>query len=173
MTTTTRPLSIRLAALLAAAIPTASPASVIHTDPAVIDRDIERFTGMPIGVEGGAARPVDRRLRLALCNAPLSLGWHGTRRDTVRVECPDHGGWRIFVAVTASRAESAGSPRARVIARGDAVSIVVRGMGFSVSQTGEAMDAGGIDEWIRVKPPGGADPIRARIQRPGLVIITL
>jgi flagella basal body P-ring formation protein FlgA len=55
------------------------------------------------------------------------------------------------------------------VARGEGVTITVAGDGFSVSQPGEAMDAGAIGAWIRVRTNAKADPVRARIVRPGLV----
>ena len=59
-----------------------------------IDNAVARFTGAPIGVPGGAALPVDRRLRLAACATPLALSWRGGAHDSVIVQCPDAGGWR-------------------------------------------------------------------------------
>jgi flagella basal body P-ring formation protein FlgA len=160
-------------ALLTCAAPASAQIAAGFVDPAEIDRAVERFTGAPIGVAGGAALPVDRRLRLAQCRAPLTLGWHGTRQNTVKVECPDQGSWRIFVALSNAGSAAPAQRAERLVARGDAVSIIVRGPGFSVTQTGEAMEAGGQGEWIRVKPPGSAEPLRARIERPGLVTIPL
>jgi flagellar basal body P-ring formation protein FlgA len=142
-------------------------------DPAAIDQAVSAFTGAVVGQPGGAARPVDRRLRLAACNAPLALEWQGTRQDTIVVQCPDTGGWRLFVAVSGglrqSLAAAAAAPIA--VARGEAVSITVEGEGFSVTQAGEAMDAGAQGSWIRVRTSARATPIRARIERPGLVVV--
>ncbi len=160
-------------ALLACAAPATAQITPGFVNPAEIDRAVEHFTGSPIGVTGGAALPVDRRLRLAQCRAPLALAWHGARQNTVKVECPDSGSWRIFVALSNARGAAPAGRRDRLVARGDAVSIIVRGAGFSVTQTGEAMEEGGQGEWIRVKPPGSAEPLRARIERPGLVTIPL
>lgn len=61
------------------------------TEPAAIDAAVAQFTGTPQGALGGAAQPVDRRLRLAPCANPLSLSWYAGRRDTVLVQCPDAG----------------------------------------------------------------------------------
>lgn len=159
---------------LACTLPaTTMAATAGFTDPAEIDRAVERFTGAPIGVLGGAAQPVDRRLRLAECRAPLALFWHSSRQDTVRVECPDAGSWRIFVSVRGGASAQAAARAQTLVSRGDAVNIVVRGAGFSVSQAGEAMEAGAQGDWIRVRLPGGADPVRAQVQRPGLVIIPM
>jgi flagella basal body P-ring formation protein FlgA len=49
--------------------------------------------------------------------------------------------------------------------------VVVRGRGFSVQQTGEALENGRIGDWIGVRTQRGAEPIRARIERPGMALI--
>ena len=138
------------------------------TAPAEIDRTVTEFTGAQVGEIGGARAPADRRLRLAACSAPLLASWHGRERSTVRVECPDPGGWRIFVAIRPlEQAERA----ARVVQRGDPITVMVRGQGFSVQQAGEAMESGAIGEWIGIRTARKAAPVRARIERPGLAII--
>jgi flagella basal body P-ring formation protein FlgA len=136
------------------------------TDLALIDNSVAAFTGQPIGVPGGAAQPVDRRLRLAACAAPLALSWYGAAQTSVLVSCPDMGGWRVFVPVREARREA---PAAIAVARGEGVTVTVAGAGFSVSQPGEAMDAGAVGAWIRVRTAAKADPLRARVVRPGLV----
>lgn len=139
------------------------------TDLAAIDRAVAAFTGQQIGVPGGAAQPVDRRLRLVACNAPLALSWYGNAQTSVLVRCPDAGGWRVFVPVSAERAVPAVAPAVMAVARGEGVTVMVSGAGFSVSQPGEALDAGAVGAWIRVKTAAKADPLRARVVRPGLV----
>jgi flagella basal body P-ring formation protein FlgA len=141
------------------------------TDLTEIDREVSAFTGKSIGQNGGALTPVDRRLRLNACRSPLDIQWRTTRRDSVSVQCPDPGSWRIFVAV---RAEEGGKI---IVMRGEAVSIAVVGDGFSVSQPGEAMDAGAVGDWIRVRglkegSPRG-DAMRGRVVRPGEVEVPL
>jgi flagellar basal body P-ring formation protein FlgA len=139
-------------------------------EPAAIDRAVAEFTGAPIGTPGGARMAADRRLQLAACAAPLAVSWHSPAKTAVRVECPGSGGWRIFVAVTplAAAAPAALPP---AIKRGDALSIMVRGRGFSVQQSGEAMENGAVGDWIFVRTARKAEPLRARIERPGLAII--
>lgn len=156
---------------------TAPALAAPHTDLAAIDRAVEAFTGMPIGAPGGAAMPVDRRLRLAGCQVPLALSWHGTRRDSVLVQCPDAGGWRLYVPIAAAGA--GGAAEAPAISRGDAITVAVTGAGFAVSQPGEAMDSGAVGAWIRVRAvstgsgAARAQPMRAQVIRPGLVGIPL
>lgn len=159
---------MRPIALAAALI--ASPAlAQSMTDPAAIEAAVATFTGAPTGAPGGAALPVDRRLRLAGCATPLATSWYGTRQDTVLVQCPS-AGWRLFVPLRVDQA--AGEPPA--IARGDAVTVIVSGDGFAVSQSGEALDAGAVGAWIRVRTGGPrSQPLRARVLRPGQVGIEL
>ena len=167
-----RPFSIAMTTAVAAYL---FPLAPLHAqagafiDPSAIEGEVARFTGAGTGQPGGAALPVDRRLRLARCAAPLALTWHGTRQDMVTVQCP--GGWRLFVALSGSAQAPSAAP---VIAKGDAVTIVVRGDGYSVSQGGEALEGGAPGAWIRVrageKGPGDRnEALRARVVRPGLV----
>lgn len=149
-------------------------AATSFAQPDAIDREVAQFTGAAIGQSGGAAAPVDRRLRLNACGTPLALAWLTARRDTVLVQCPGAGGWKLYVPVTAPAASGAG-----MVSRGDAVTIAIEGEGFSVSEPGEAIDGGGEGDWIRVRPaaPGTrgitAATMRARIVRPGLVALAM
>lgn len=163
-----------LAMLLSAAPAQAAP----FADPATIDFAVAQFTGVAQGRPGGAAQPVDRRLRLNACVNPLSIGWYGNRRDTVLVQCPDVGSWRIFVPLL----QSGAAAEAPAVLRGEAVTIAVSGPGFSVSQPGEALDGGAVGTWIRVRAAAGsggtnsgtnAAAMRAKIVRPGLVEVAL
>lgn len=157
-------MSVRLLPLALAAFVAgpalAAPAGL--ADLAAIDAQVAAFAG-------GTAVPVDRRLRLVACATPLALSWRGARRDTVLVQCPDPGGWRLFVPVAGGGAAGdAGEP---VVLRGDAVIVTVRGEGFSVSQPAEALEPGVAGAWIRVRPGDRKDAVRARVVRPGLVEI--
>ena len=138
------------------------------TEPAAIDRAVMAFTGAAIGEPGGARMAADPRLQLAACPAPLAVDWHSPAKTAVRVECPGSGGWRIFIAVTPPATPAAALP---VVKRGDALTIMVRGRGFSVQQTGEAMETGAVGDWIFVRTARKAEPLRARIERPGLATI--
>jgi flagella basal body P-ring formation protein FlgA len=142
-----------------------------YTDPAAIDRAVAAFTGAEPGTPGGARAPVDRRLRLAPCAGPLAVSWHGSARNAVQVECPGPENWRIFVAVASEDAALPGRARTPAVRRGDTVTIMVRGRGFSVQQPGEALESGMVGEWIFVRTGQKAVPLRARIERPGLAVI--
>lgn len=150
--------------VLVAAAPSAKAES--FADLAGIDAAVAQFAGAAIGQPGGATLPVDRRLRLAACRQPLALGWNGARRDAVVVSCPDAGSWRIFVPLLVAAPAAASAP---AVARGEAVTIEASGEGFSVSHPGEALEAGAVGAWIRVRPAGKGEPLRARVIRPGLV----
>lgn len=158
--------------LFAPALATDIAAEDGFTDPREIDRVVASFTGAGVGQIGGARVPADRRLRLARCDLPLTASWHGRSKSTVRVVCPAANGWRIFIATRPL--PQAAQPQ-RVVKRGDPVTVLVRGRGFSVQQSGEAMENGAIGDWIGIRVGGrsarNSDPIRARIERPGLAII--
>ncbi|WP_108790061.1 flagella basal body P-ring formation protein FlgA [Erythrobacter sp. Alg231-14] len=154
--------------LFAAAASAQSTPSQGFTDPAEIDRAVTQFTGVTIGEVGGARVPADRRLRLAACMAPLDVAWHGRNRSTVQVACAGPESWRIFIA---TRPAPQSAQIAPIVSRGDPITVVVRGRGFTVQQSGEALDNGTIGDWIGVRIDRDATPIRARIERPGLAII--
>ncbi|MEE4199642.1 flagella basal body P-ring formation protein FlgA, partial [Erythrobacter sp.] len=112
--------------------------------------------------------PADRRLRLASCAVPLDVAWHGRAKASVRVACPGPQAWQIFIALrTPAPAERA----APAIARGDPLTIQIRGRGFTIQKPGEAMEAGGVGECIAVSTGRGSETLRARIERPGLAVI--
>ena len=167
----TRKLIILLAAT---ALPT--PALAAMADLAAIDREVAGFTGASQGTRGGAVLPVDRRLRLTACNAPLNLAWHTARKESVVVQCPDAGSWRLFVPVNAAQGAAAAA-ETPAVTRGEAVTVSVTGEGFAVSQPGIAMDAGPVGAWVRVRMvQGGApkgDAMRAQVIRPGLLAIPM
>lgn len=161
---------IRTFALLTTLAATPTLAQSAIADLSAIDRAVAQFTGVTQGAPGGAAMPVDRRLKLSPCRVPLALGWYGTRRDTVEVACPMAGGWKLYVLLTGTAQASA----APLIAKGDAVTITVSAEGFAVSQPGEALEAGAEGAWIKVRTINpNAPTLRARVIRPGVVGIDL
>lgn len=173
---------LTLAALVALAAVGGSPAvtAADFIDLATVDREVAAFTGAGIGQPGGARAPIDRRMKLASCREPLAVDWYGRTQDTVVIGCPVNGGWRVFVPIAAAQTPQerpapnlAARPAAKgstVVTRGETVAIAVSGAGFTLTRQGQAMDAGAVGDWIRVKPQGNkADPIRARIIRAGMV----
>ena len=167
---------MRRAALLSALLSAPALASPF-ADLTLIEREVALFTGARTGEAGGALLPLDRRLRLAACAGPHDLTWRTARRDTVVVQCPDAGGWRIFVTVRAQPLATALQAPAPAVARGEAVTVAVEGEGFSISRSGEALEAGSIGAWIRVRTSDNAgqrtEPLRAQVVRPGLVRVPL
>lgn len=157
-----------LIAIFAATATTASAQDARFADPAAIDRAVAGYTGAEVGIAGGARAPVDRRLRLVACAAPLSIAPYGRKQDSLQVSCPDAGGWRIFVPLSQSTQSAAVQV---LIAKGDSVTIAIEGRGFSIAQTGRALESGAEGDWIRVAPPGKGETIRARVDRPGRVVI--
>ena len=168
-----RPFHAMLAgAVLACCMPVPPAHGAGIEDPAAIDRDVVAFTGQPTGAPGGAARAVDRRLRFVACSAPLALSWRGDDHASVLVECPDPGGWHLYVAIAGNARQAlAGSGGPPVIERGQAVTVAVTGDGFSVSQPAEALESGAVGAWIRVRTQARADPVQAQVVRPGLVAV--
>lgn len=158
-------------ALLALALAAPGLADPGYADLAAIDQAVVRYTGQPQGAPGGAAAPVDRRLRLMRCGVPLALSWYGSQRDAVQVDCPLAGGWRLYVPLVTAAAGPAAAP---AIQRGDAISISVAGDGFAVAQPGEALEAGAVGAWIKVRTlDPKAQPLRARVLAPGRAGIDL
>jgi flagella basal body P-ring formation protein FlgA len=142
-------------------------------DPAAIDAEIAAFTGAAAGAPGGARGPVDRRLRVAACGQPLQLAWHGRDAGMVRVECNGASPWRVFVAVNAAGATRSTPTAAPQIARGQVLTITLQGRGFAISQQAQALEAGRVGEWIRVRPEGSSEEVRARIDSPVRATIPL
>jgi len=116
-----------------------------YTDPAAIDLAVAEFTGAQIGEVGG------RRLRLSPCEGPLATGWHGRAKSVVKVECPGPETWRIFVSTQPAQSPA---EAAKVVVRGDPITVLVRGRGFSVQQNAEAIEGGSIGDWIKIERPG-------------------
>lgn len=166
---------MRLIAVAAASLGLAVPAMAAgFADPGEIDREVAHFTGASIGAEGGARQPVDRRLKLAQCQAPLALEWYGRGRSTVLVSCPVAGGWRLYVPVEGGVALAGAGKAEAIVARGEAVSIVIQGKGFALARQAEALEAGAEGAWIRVSPVGSkGEPLRAQVVAPGRVTLRL
>ena len=160
-----------LTALLATGAAAASP-----MDLTIIDRAVADFTGAEVGQPGGAKLPVDRRLKLANCESPLDMQWFGRDQRSVQVVCPG-AGWRIYVAVDAGFSNANRMPQQfgeAIIKRGENVSILVRGKGFTLTRQGAAVEDGAEGEWIKVRASDQrTETLRALVLRPGQVGIDL
>lgn len=165
--------SISAVALAAMAAPAFAAAPIV--DHTALDRAVQSFTGSAIGAPGGATAPVDRRLRLTACGADVRLSWRTARRDTVLLECPVGTGWRLFVPVVPVNATMAFAPQTRqeigavAVAKGDMVTIEIKGTGFTISQGGQAMEAGPVGSWIKIKAGAKNEVVTGQVMRPGLV----
>lgn len=161
---------------LAASLLATAAAAATPMDLSMIDRAVADFTGAEIGQPGGAKLPVDRRLRLASCQSPLDLQWFGRDQRSVQIACPS-AGWRIYVAVDNGGGGASHAVQTygeTLVHRGEAVSIQVRGGGFTLTRQGSAMEDGAQGEWIKVRATGErTETIRAMVIRPGQVGIEL
>lgn len=166
--------------LLSLALAAAAPAAQDFQSTQVLDAIVAQFTGKPVGEQGGARAPVDKRLKLQACAAP-QLEWHGAAKDAVVVRCMAPA-WRIFVPVNAvpqPKAEPvAAAPAvpvraAPVIRRGDPITVEAGAPGFSITRDGIAMSdaAPGARLLVRVdekKPPIQAVAVESgRARLPG------
>jgi flagella basal body P-ring formation protein FlgA len=158
-------------ALLALAAISAPAFAQGFADPAAIDADVAAFLGVPPTDAGRAFIPVDRRLKLATCAEPLAVDWPGSRRDSVLVQCPQAGGWKLYVR-TIGQSAGQGASAGPAIKRGDVVTVTVKARGFSVSQDGQALENGAVGDWIRIKV-GKDKEMQAQVLRPGAVSMTM
>ena len=163
-----------LLALALAAFPAAASAQGFQSTQ-LLDQAVQQFTGAGIGTEGGAAAPVDRRLKLAACPLP-QLDWRTEAHDAVVVRCMAPV-WRIFVPVrqparapapvsVAQRAPAPAKP-APVIRRGDPVTVEAGAAGFSITREGVAMGDAAAGGRLAVRVDPAKPPIQAVALEPG------
>lgn len=142
-------------------------------DFASLDALVATTTGAEIGKPGGAAKPIDRRFRLAPCRVPAQAEYHGKTRASLKVWCPDPGGWSLFVPLVPRTDETPAVPG---VLRGDTVAVQLRGRGFTLSARGEAMAAAGQGETVTVRLTSvdrKAKRVTATVIAPGTVAIDL
>lgn len=139
-------------------------------NPEAIERQVATFIGVDPSEAGKAFLPVDRRLRLSNCAAPLALSWYGTKKGSVLVQCPQPGGWKIYVRTLGTSMEPTASTP--VVNRGDAVTVTINGGGFSISHAAEVMESGMIGQWVRIRVNKGNE-MRAKVIRPDAVSVDL
>lgn len=163
-----------IAILLSAAAASASPGAFQSTE--TLDRLVEQFAGASIGMEGGARAPVDKRLRLAACDAP-QLSWRSAAEDAVVIRCQGPQQWRVFVPVNAlpkpvTPAAVAAMPApavkpVTVIKRGDPVLIEAGAAGFSITREGLAVADAAAGARVLVKVDDKRPPVAAIALEPG------
>lgn len=132
--------------------------------PTAIDQAIELALGQRIGAPGGAAYPVDPRLRLARCPHALSVAPAGI--FAVEVNCHVIG-WRLRVPLSTTTTGT--TAIAVAIKRGDTVTIVMKGSGFAIATSGVALDDVAIGNSVRVKSVTDGSVFRATAMDGGTV----
>jgi len=159
--------------LLAAAMPAAAAAqSFENLDN--LDVQVAASLGAAIGQPGGAARPIDRRLRLAPCAEPITVD--APAMGAVAVRCVSRG-WRIRVPLVADATPAAPRTAAAqvravpIIRRGDQVTVVARAASFTVSALGTADQDGAAGDRIRVRMAQRAAPLIGEILPDGRIAL--
>lgn len=160
--------------LLSALAASANPGGFQSTE--TLDRLVEQFAGAPIGMEGGARAPVDKRLKLAACEAP-QLSWRSAAEDAVVIRCQGPQQWRVFVPVNALPKPVAPVVAAMpapavvkpvtIIKRGDPVLIEAGSAGFSITREGLAMADAAAGARVLVKVDDKRPPVAAVALEPG------
>lgn len=139
-----------------------------------LDSIVAMTVGANIGQPGGAAAPVDRRLKLAACPEMPTVS--GPVFGAAMVECKPVG-WRIRVPLRpaeAPQSAQSGRPAARearqvVVKRGDPVQFVAGGAAFTVSRLMIADEDGATGEMISVREDRKSDPVLAQVVKSGIV----
>ena len=132
--------------------------------------------GAEIGAPGGPVAPIDRRLRLAACPAPVA--YEPPVLGAASIRCAPLG-WRIRVplvraAAAAPVAAATIQPAALgeiVIRRGDPVEMVAGGRSFTVSSQAIAEQDGRVGARIRVRSSPKSPPVMVEVVREGVVRI--
>lgn len=139
-----------------------------------LDSLVAMTVGANIGQPGGAAAPVDRRLKLAAC--PKIPAVSGPLFGAAMIECKPVG-WRIRVPLRPGGdvlpgADGRSAPRQTrqvIVRRGDPVQLIAGGGSFSVSRLMIADEDGAPGEMISVREDRKSDPVLAQVVESGIV----
>ena len=154
----------RRLALIAACLPAPALAQAVQ-DIAALEKRLVIALDAGIGEPGGPLVPIDRRLKLAPCPAPVAID--PPALGAVALRCPQIG-WRIRVPLM--RATTAVAVKAApLVRRGDPVEIVAQSEAFSVSAQAIAQEDGGAGDRIRVKTDPKSPVIFAEVVDMGVV----
>lgn len=155
--------------LCAAAFAAPATAQTFEDLPA-LDARISAALGAGIGEPGGAARPLDSRLRLASCPEPTSIEPPALGAVTVRCEPL---GWRIRVPIVrlAAAAGTFAEAAKPLVKRGDQVELRAGGGAFAVSTLAIAEEDGAAGARIRVRPDRQSPAIIAEVEASGRVVL--
>jgi flagella basal body P-ring formation protein FlgA len=165
MTTIFRHLAILLSCTLA------SSAAAEGFEPIdVLEARIVATLGAPVGVPGGPATGLDRRLKLAACPEAPEIAVPTPASAIVRCAAL---GWRIYVPLERRQAASTGpgEQATPLVHRGDQVEVVATGPGFTVTTFAEAEQEGAAGERIRVRLKPGLGPLVGEVIGSGRVSI--
>jgi flagellar basal body P-ring formation protein FlgA len=153
---------MRIALTLLAAL-TATPLSAqVYENVGDLDTQIAVASGAAIGQAGGAAAPIDTRLKLARCPAPVSVELPYQGAFTLR--CAPLG-WRINVPMVATALH----PAVLTVRRGDVVDLIVAGGSFEVSTSAVAVSDAATGQSLRVKIPTSGNVVTAVVTSAGNV----
>jgi flagella basal body P-ring formation protein FlgA len=133
--------------------------------------------GAEIGQPGGPMTPIDRRMKLAACPAPVQVD--PPAMGAVALRCPQIG-WRIRVPLMQGGSMQAmgrsSGPMAAMgpmaIKRGDPVQLVADAGSFMVSTEAVAQEDGSIGSRIRVRTDPKNPNIIGQVIDTGIVRVT-
>ena len=160
---------------------TCASAQAGFQDLEALDALVANALDASVGEAGGAARPIDRRLRLQPC--PVTPEVSAPAQGAVAVRCGSTG-WRLSVALVRSGQAPnvvAQSPNAlarapgqmrtdpMIIHRGDQVQLVIMRAGFSVATTATATDDAAVGQRTRVTVEGRRQPYIGTVLADGRV----
>lgn len=150
------------------------PALILVATPAMAGAQVAAFENLDvlenrlvaaldadIGVPGGPAGPIDRRMKLSRCPTPAQFD--PPALGAIAIRCPQLS-WRIRVPLM--RLANAATPAVRavpVIRKGDPVQLAVETNGFSVSTEAIAQEDGAPGDRIRVKSDAKASVMIAEV----------
>ena len=153
---------MRIALVLIASSAAAPLSAQAYEDIASLDAQIAVSSGAAIGQTGGAAAPIDARLKLARCPAPVSVELPYQGAFTLR--CAPLG-WRINVPMVATALH----PAVLTVRRGDVVDLIVAGGSFEVSTSAIAVSDAATGQSLRVKIPTSGNVVTAVVTSAGNV----
>lgn len=151
---------------LCAAPAMAAPA---HEELNLLEARIVATLGAGIGVPGGPARPLDRRLKLAACPSAPELAVPTPASAVVRCAAL---GWRIYVPLVKPAVTAATKAEAEpAVRKGDQVEVTANGGGFTVSLQAVAQQDGVPGERVRVRADAKSPPFLAEVAGQGRVVL--
>lgn len=134
-----------------------------------LDRQVGAYLNANIGDSGGARAPIDKKLKLKRCSAPVQITH--TNRNSVLVSCPKSG-WRIFVPLSggaSSRKSYSSNSDEYVVRRNQPLMLVVKRPHFSISYSVVAQKNGRVGDYIPVRSGRKSKVLIARVSENGQV----